>query len=225
MIAYLRGNLAAKSPSSIIIDVGGVGYFIQVSTKSLAELPSVDEPVQILTYLQVKEDALSLFGFAQEQEKAMFELLISIKNVGPKLALAILSFFEPLELAQLIVAQDFTAISQAQGVGKKIAQRICMELKDSFKDDSWGINSADFDGAGSGSGAGAGAGAGGAGAGGKSAGLGMAGFSKEIVEAQQALRSMGFKEVEINAALEGCSPNSSVEEAIRYALCSLGKTR
>lgn len=220
MIAYLRGSLAAKSTTGIIIDVGGVGYFIQVSAKCLAELPSVDDPVQVLTYLQVKEDAMALFGFAQEQEKAMFELLISIKNVGPKLALAILSYFEPLELAQLIVSEDFAAISQAQGVGKKIAQRICVELKDSFKDDSWGIKDVALDGAGL-----AGGKAGASGNAAKGAGMGVAGFSKELVEAQQALRSMGFKEAEINASLEGCPADSSVEEAIRYALCSLGKTR
>ena len=246
MIAYLHGTLAAKNDSGIVIDVGGVGYFVQVSLKCLETLPSVGETMQVYTYLQVKEDNMSLFGFTQMQEKEMFELLISVNGLGPKLALTVLSTFEPIQLAQLIVAQDHAGVSKAQGVGKKIAQRICMELKDSFTSSSWqaagvmlggsaGAGSAGVSG-GSGVGTAAGGVGGSAGSGsdvgaasgtGTAAGIGVLGIAGvsgvEFKEIQQALRSMGFKDAEINAALDGCPAGVSVEDGIRYALMSFGK--
>ena len=250
MIAYLQGILAAKSSEGIIIDVGGVGYFVQVSLKCLEVLPSVGESAQVYTYLQVKEDSLSLFGFTQTQEKEMFELLISVNGLGPKLALTILSTFEPIQLARLVVAQDSAGVSKAQGVGKKIAQRICMELKDSFASVSWQAAGAMFGASNSADGAdllggnSTGVAVGGdvsgsidAGVGALSAGdaVGMFGAdgigdlgtdgtkSAEFKEMQQALRSMGFKDAEITAALEGCPTDASVEDGIRYALMSFGK--
>ena len=217
MIAYLHGTLAVKNNSGIIIDVDGVGYFVQVSAKSLQALPNVGESVQVYTYLQVKEDSLSLFGFTQMQEKEMFELLISVNGLGPKLALTILSLFAPNQLAQLIVAQDYAGVSKAQGVGKKIAQRICIELKDSFTSPYWQDAGTALNGSGGFV---------------DTSALSSGGSDViddaningvEFKEIQQALRSMGFKDAEITAALDGCPTSASIEEGIRYALMSLGK--
>jgi Holliday junction DNA helicase RuvA len=129
MIAFLKGQLAAKLPDSIVVDVGGMGFAVGVSGNSLAKMPAVGQPVQVHTYLQVREDALTLYGFASTEEKSLFEKLIGVSGVGPKVALSALSTFTPEALSNAIMANDVTGVSRIPGIGKKTAQRMILELQ------------------------------------------------------------------------------------------------
>ncbi|MCL4553922.1 MAG: Holliday junction branch migration protein RuvA [Actinobacteria bacterium] len=132
MIATLTGRIAEKSQSWAIIEVGGVGYRMAMSARSLASLPAPDEEVRIHTFLQVRDDDLSLFGFTDPIEKEIFERLITVSGVGPKVALSALSSYAPERLIAAILAEDVTAVCEIPGIGKKTAQRIIIELKDKF---------------------------------------------------------------------------------------------
>ncbi len=136
MIAFLRGYVTGKTDTSAYIDVNGVGFEVFMSYASLSKLPEPEIPVTVLTYLQVREDAMALFGFMSENEKALFEKLIGVSGIGPKVALSALSYFSPNDLAAAIAAQDVSKVSKIPGVGKKTAQRIILELKGSFELDS-----------------------------------------------------------------------------------------
>lgn len=129
MIAFLNGNLAGKTADMAYVDCNGVGFAVGMSANSLAKMPGVGYPVQIYTYLQVREDAMMLFGFATPEEKALFEKLIGVSGVGPKMALAALSTFGPQALVDAIMGEDVALVSRIPGVGKKTAQRIILELR------------------------------------------------------------------------------------------------
>jgi Holliday junction DNA helicase RuvA len=133
MIAHLRGVIAEKSFDRVVVDVGGVGYLVTVSLQTLAELPAVGGEVTLRTYLQVREDAHLLFGFATEAERRAFELCLSVSGIGPKLAMAMLSSLRPEELAAAIAAGDVAKLSRTPGVGKKTAERVVVELRDKFE--------------------------------------------------------------------------------------------
>lgn len=130
MIAFLTGRVAAKGPGSAVVEVGGVGFRLLMSTPSLAALPAEGDEVTVHTYLNVREDELTLFGFETEQEREAFEQLISVGGVGPKLALAVLSSVSPDSLRAALAREDIALLSTVPGVGKKTAQRIVIELKD-----------------------------------------------------------------------------------------------
>jgi len=130
MISCLKGELFHKSPEKVTVLVGGVGYEVAVSTTSLEKLPQLGEEVFIHTYTYVREDVLSLFGFADTDEKKMFLLLINVSGVGPKLALSILSGIRPVDLARAIASRDVARLTGLSGVGKKTAERLCLDLKD-----------------------------------------------------------------------------------------------
>lgn len=132
MIAFIQGRLAGKTQDTAFVETGGIGYAIALSTTTISNLPEVGEEVLIHTYLQVREDALTLFGFATQEEKALFLRLVSVSGIGPKIALSALSLYKPAELISHITAQDTTAIARIPGVGKKSASRIVLELKGSF---------------------------------------------------------------------------------------------
>ncbi|HEY7959475.1 MAG TPA: Holliday junction branch migration protein RuvA [Sphingomicrobium sp.] len=129
MIARLSGMLAETSTDSAVIDVGGVGYLVQLSGKTLASLGPVGSEVMILTELQVREDAWTLFGFGSAVERNAFRALTSIQGVGGRLALAILSVLSPDELAGAVAHEDKAMIGRANGVGPKLAARIANELQ------------------------------------------------------------------------------------------------
>jgi Holliday junction DNA helicase RuvA len=129
MIARLSGMLAETSTDSAVIDVGGVGYLVQLSGKTLASLGPVGSEVMILTELQVREDAWTLFGFGSAVERNAFRALTSIQGVGGRLALAILSVLSPDELARAVAHEDKAMIGRANGVGPKLAARIANELQ------------------------------------------------------------------------------------------------
>lgn len=129
MYYYLEGKLALCNLTYAVVDCGGVGYKCMI-TRNTYRAISNKQTVKLYTYLNVKEDAMDLYGFADEQEQEFFVLLLSVSGVGPKAALAVLSDFLPEEFAACVMAGDSKTLTRASGVGAKMAQRICLELKD-----------------------------------------------------------------------------------------------
>jgi len=198
VIAFLRGRVAHKSAAFALIDVGGVGYKLSMSTGSVAALPAEGDEVTVHTYLYVREDEVSLFGFASEAEKEAFEQLITVSGVGPKVALATLSALSAGDLAAAIAAEDVTTICAVPGIGKKTAQRIIIDLKDKM----------------------------GAGGVGVAAGARATSASSSAVETTDALLGMGFSAAEAAAALKGFDGDAADAQALlRYALRRLGSGR
>lgn len=130
MISCLKGELFQKSQEKVTVLVNGVGYEVFLSTASIERMPPLGEEVFLHTYTYVREDALNLFGFSDIEEKKMFLLLINVSGVGPKLALAILSGIRPADLTRAIAARDVARLTGLSGVGKKTAERLCLDLKD-----------------------------------------------------------------------------------------------
>ena len=130
MISYIRGTLAAFEEDKVIVDVGGVGYGIYMSGQDMGRLPGVGSEVKIHTYLNVKEDAMQLYGFLTRDALQVFRLLIGVSGIGPKGGLGILSALTPDDLRFAVMAGDVKAISAAPGIGKKTAEKLILELKD-----------------------------------------------------------------------------------------------
>ena len=130
MIARLRGTIDDIGLDGILVDVGGAGYLVQVSTRTRAALPSPGGVATLLIDMQIREDAITLFGFIDRAERDWFKLLTTVQGVGGKVALNILSTVEPDRLASAILAQDKALLSRAEGVGPKLAVRLVTELKD-----------------------------------------------------------------------------------------------
>jgi Holliday junction DNA helicase RuvA len=130
MIAQLRGSLVHKTPVDVVIDCGGVGYLVSVSTITSEKLPDVGAPVTLLTMMIVREDAQQLFGFLSDAERDIFKLLISISGIGPKIGITILSAGNLPELQDTIMRGDLSRLQKLPGVGKKTAERIIVELRD-----------------------------------------------------------------------------------------------
>jgi Holliday junction DNA helicase RuvA len=133
MIGRLRGTLAEKQPPHLIVDVGGIGYELEVPMTTLYRLPALGEPLTLHTHLVVREDAHLLYGFSSKRERELFRELIRLNGVGPKLALALMSALEVDELVRCVQAEDTSALTKVPGVGKKTAERLLVELKDRFK--------------------------------------------------------------------------------------------
>jgi Holliday junction DNA helicase RuvA len=129
MIDYLSGKLAYKDPTYVIIDVNGIGYHVKISLQTYTEIKD-EEQIKLLTFLHIKEDAHTLFGFKQEDEKRLFLLLLSINGVGPSTGLMILSSLSSAEIEHAILSGDVATIQHVKGIGAKTAQRIILELKD-----------------------------------------------------------------------------------------------
>lgn len=193
MIAFLTGRVAERTPTHLLLDVNGVGYSLAMSTGALAALPATGDTVTIYTHLHVREDELSLYGFESPAEKSLFEMLITVSGVGPKVALAALSSFAPEALASAICAEDIALVGTIPGVGKKTAQRIVLDLKDKL--DSAGASMA---------------------AGGK-------GVAAQSAQAREALQSMGFSSAEIAAAMKGFDGDpGDAQSQLKHALKRLG---
>ena len=133
MISFVKGTLDEVMENAVVVEAAGIGYEIHVSSVLIGKLPPVGQTVKIYTYLQVKEDGVALFGFADRQELQMFHRLIGVSSVGPKYALAILSVLTSQEVAMAVISGDVKAITAAPGVGTKTAQRIILELKDKLR--------------------------------------------------------------------------------------------
>ena len=134
MIAHLRGKLLSKSPQTAVVEAGGVGYEATISIPTFTALPAEGNEVSLLIYTHVREDALALFGFTTATEKRLFEKLLSISGIGPKLAVTVLSGLPPERLIAAIHAQDHATLTRIPGVGKKTAERIVLELKDNLQE-------------------------------------------------------------------------------------------
>ena len=130
MYSYIKGTLVNKKEDQIVIDCNNIGYRIFVPLSVLDAIPEVGSLVTIYTYLHVREDAMLLYGFLSDEDKEMFKLLINVSGIGPKGALSILSAMTPDELRFAIVSDDDKAITKANGIGKKIAQKLIIELRD-----------------------------------------------------------------------------------------------
>lgn len=135
MIAYIKGKLTYKTRTAVIVEANGVGYWIEITLNTYNKIVSLDEG-QLLTHLVIREDAHTLYGFADGDEKAMFEHLISVSGVGPNTARILLSALTPSEIRTAIIAENDTILRNAKGIGPKNAKRIVLELKDKLLKDS-----------------------------------------------------------------------------------------
>ena len=134
MIAHLRGKLIYKQPGQAIVEAGGVGYDVTISVPTFTALPSVGAEASLHIHTQVSEDQIALFGFLEREEKRLFERLITVSGVGPKLAIKMLSGLSPERTVQAIRGQDHAQLTRIPGVGKKLAERLVVELKDKLDD-------------------------------------------------------------------------------------------
>ena len=207
MIAFLQGTVAGIVPPAAYIEVSGVGYRVLMSQIALSKLPQVGQQVRILTYLQVSESGMALYGFLREDEKALFEQLIGVNGVGPKAALAVLSVFTPAEFGAAVASQDEKAVQKVPGVGKKMASRIILELKGAYESKGATL----FEPASAPAAARGGASA---------SATGQAQPRNKDVEL--ALLGMGFSPAEVALALEGVPEGADEASVLRYALKRLG---
>ncbi len=134
MIAHLRGRVLEKHPNQTILECGGVGYDVTISVATYSALPAVGAEASLYVYTHVREDQIALFGFADVQEKRLFERLLTISGIGPKLAITVLSGISSERLVGAIRAQDHATLTKIPGIGKKTAERVVLELKDKLDD-------------------------------------------------------------------------------------------
>lgn len=137
MIAHLRGKLIAKHPNQAIVEAGGVGYDVVISVPTFSELPELNAEVSFFIHTHVREDALALFGFLRPQEKQLFERLLSVSGIGPKLAITILSGMPADAMVAAIKGNNVAALTRIPGIGRKTAERMVLELRDKL--DAFGI--------------------------------------------------------------------------------------
>ena len=201
MYYYVSGTVAHIEPYLAVVDCGGVGYASRTTSYTLSQMKKGDK-AKLFTYLSVREDAMDLYGFFSQEELKLFQQLISVSGVGPKAALAILSASSPANLAMSIITGDEKALTRAPGVGKKIAQRVILELKDKLAKGQSVSGS----------------------------GESVAGPAVTIIpqnklsEASAALAVLGYSQAEINVALKGVDVEGQPwEQIIRLALKNMVK--
>jgi Holliday junction DNA helicase RuvA len=136
MIAFLKGRLAHKDPTFVIVDVSGVGYHVNISLQTYSEIKE-QENILLFTHLTIREDAHILFGFSHESERKLFQQLISVNGIGPSTAIIMLSYMNSNELKTAIVQENAAALQAIKGIGGKTALRVIIELKDKLKKESW----------------------------------------------------------------------------------------
>ena len=203
MFAYIKGSLEVKTNGYIVIDVNGIGYKIFMSETAINKLGAIGEIIKIHTYVRVREDDISIYGFNTNEELRMFELLLSVSGIGAKSALVILSNVSVSSFALAIINNDINLLKKLPGIGPKTAQRVILELKDKLKkeneivanentDISDTINTAKKD-------------------------------HEKIAEATAALKVLGYTGKEIEKALEKVDANLSVEDIIRKGLLNLAR--
>ena len=194
MFYYLNGTITLLDANLAVVDCGGVGYACHTTNYTLARL-QLGKSAKLFTYCNIKEDAFDIFGFSTREELNCFERLLGVTGVGPKAALAILSVVSPEQLTLAVMTQDDKTITMAQGVGKKLAQRIILELKDKLGASQLELNTAQM------------------------AASGTPVRGSKTAEATAALSSLGYSQQEIAAALKGVDVNAmTVEDMVRHAL-------
>jgi holliday junction DNA helicase RuvA len=195
MIYSLNGIVTHVEPGFAVIECGGVGFKCSTTVNTLKKLPKTGEKAHLFTYLSVREDALDLFGFADDRELGCFKMLISVSGVGPKAALSILSEMTPEKFALYVASGDSKALTKAQGVGNKIAQRIVLELKDKVSSEQAALGFNDI----------------------------PVSASGNAEEAVNALMVLGYSRTEASLAAAKADGALSVEEIIRLSLRLLAK--
>ena len=193
MLYYVSGQVAVLEPGLAVIDCGGVGYGCHVSAYTAAQL-KLNQPARLYITESIREDAFDLYGFISREEQRCFELLTSVNSVGPKAAMAILSSGGPQNLTLAVMTGDEKMLTAAQGIGKKIAQRIILELKDKL-----GGSNVELD---------------------YSTGPAVSAPAQggNVAMARAALQELGYSPAEIQNALKGADTNASTEELVRHAL-------
>jgi len=139
LIAHLQGKLSYVSQEAIVIEVNGVGYLVHVASATVASLPKVGSPVKLYTYLHVKESEMTLYGFTSAEQRQVFELLLSVSGVGPKMAAALVSSLPLNTLVNAILQEDAVMLTQVPGIGAKLAQRVCLELHEKIATIPWSM--------------------------------------------------------------------------------------
>ena len=135
MFAYIKGSLEMKSSGYIVIDINGLGYKVFMSQNNIDTIGELHDIIKVFTYVKVREDDISIYGFKTQEELKMFELLISVSGVGAKSALVMLSCIEPSDFAIAVISNDVKVLTKVPGIGNKSAQRIILELKDKLKEE------------------------------------------------------------------------------------------
>lgn len=198
MIYSLKGTLVHTEQNLAVVECGGVGYGCRTTLNTLKDLKLKTE-VKLYTYMSVREDAVELFGFSTVSELNTYKLLINVNGVGPKAGISILSILSPEQVAVAVSSGDFKTITQANGIGPKMAQRIVLELKDKFKSIEFEGNAETSD------------------------GIAVKAPTGNIPAAVQALAVLGFSSAEVTPILTKLDPSLSVEQMIGATLKKLGR--
>ncbi len=201
MIAFLRGKAVNSGTDHVVIDVGGIGYKVFVPATVISKVGDPQQDITLYTYLHVREDAMQLFGFLEESDRGVFELLLQVSGIGPKVALAVLSAATVPSLVQAVINEQVNVLTQIPGVGKKMAQRVIVELKDKFAKidvgDSAGITAET-----------------------------VSGPDDTAGDALQALAALGYNPAEAKKALAKVTAGNKglvLEETVKLALKELGR--
>ncbi len=203
MFAYIKGSLEVKTNGYVVIDINGLGYKIFMSETAISKLGQIGEKVKIHTYVKVREDDISIFGFNTNEELRMFELLLSVSGIGAKSALVILSNVSVSSFALAIINNDVNLLKKLPGIGPKTAQRVILELKDKLKKENEIVAKEDAE---------------------ISDTIKAAIIDDEkFTEATSALKVLGYTGKEIEKALEKVDANLSVEDIIRKGLLNLAR--
>lgn len=202
MISYIKGKLQYLSDSFVIIDNGGIGYKIFVSPKLMSNIGKIGDNVTVFTYMSIKDDGISLYGFENFEELEIFNKLITVSGIGPKGALGIISNLTPADFIMAVISDDVAAVSKAPGVGKKTAQRIILELKDKFKTEDF-IEEKIF---------------------GEGKGLSSVVADNSKIEAIEALTSLGYGRSEAAKAVSAVfEEGKTTEDILKLALKKLAR--
>ncbi len=198
MIYSLSGKLIHKEASLAVVECGGVGYACRTTQTTLAAIGAIGSEVRLYTHLSVREDAVELFGFADQEELSCFQMLITVSGVGPKAAISILSDLTPNRFALLVASGDSTALTKVKGIGKKSAERIVVDLKDRLAKSNPAVQ-------------------------GMPAAAGNVAGTDNLSEALAALCVLGYRQEEVMPVLLKQSDDLSAEELIRLTLREMGR--
>jgi Holliday junction DNA helicase RuvA len=203
MIAFIKGKIEEFGEEYVIIDNNGIGYYVTMPGSEVEKIKNNKEVVKLHTYQHVREDYIGLFGFLDKERLSMFKMLLNVSGVGPKAAISITSEVEPQSIILAIITNDEKTLCKAQGVGKKLAQRIILELKDKFKNydflNEGNIELANNSGNGNGNG----------------------NSNNDSTEALGALMALGYTRQEAVSALKNIDMSNGIEEIVKQALKSL----
>ena len=198
MFYYVRGELMFTEPGVAVVDCAGVGYKLLISDNTLGKLASMDKKeVLLYTYLYIREDAVDLIGFATKEELSAFKLLITVSGIGPKAAMSILSLLSVEKFALAVSTQDVKTISKAQGIGKKSAERIVLELKEKVAKEFAVVGTSSVE---------------------EEETTDTSFVGSNFDEAEKALMVLGYTKAEAQGALKGVSPTATLEEMVSAAL-------